>query len=355
MQAKFNADMMALARRARGFSQTQLASMLQITQGALSKIETGRLVPDDVLIERLATTLDFKPAFFKKPASLRPPPQSFHRKRKKLTTTEWERINAEAEIYRLCTETLLQSVDLVPSKRRPPEIDADQFDGRIPLIADAVRQAWALPRGPIADVTKLLEDAGVVIVPFDFGTELIDAFCQHAIDTTPPMIFLNTRVKAKDRVRYSLSHELAHLVMHRMPIPTQEAEANLFAACFLMPEADIVHSFYGMSLEKLMTLKMYWKTSMQALIMRARDLGRVTDRTFKYYIIEMSKRGWRSGGEPVEIPGNIEIPHLFRRLFAAHTDQLGLGLNDLEEMFGLTTNGIAKVFPTEKPRLRLVT
>jgi Zn-dependent peptidase ImmA (M78 family)/transcriptional regulator with XRE-family HTH domain len=350
----FNADMMNVARRARGLSQAQLANALQLSQAQISKIETGRMVPDDSFVDRLASLLRFKPSFFFRTASLRPPPANFHRKRKKLTATEWERILAQAEILRLSIEALLKSVDMQASKRAAPEIDPDQYGGKIAPIAATVRQAWMLPRGPIADVAKTMEDAGILIVPFDFGTELIDAFCQQAIDAVPPLVFLNSRVKAKDRIRFSLAHELGHIIMHRIPSPTMEDEANVFAAAFLMPEEDIVHQLYGLSLEKVMTLKMHWMTSMQAIIRRARDLKKMSDRGYKYYQIQLSKRGWRSA-EPIEISNNIENPRLLKRLFSTHTDQLGYSVGELADMFGLHVEDIAEVYPIERPRLRLVT
>jgi hypothetical protein len=45
----------------------------------------------------------------------------------------------------------------------------------------------------------------VVIVAFDFGTPLIDCFCQHAGDDLPPVIFTNLK-QPKDRYRFSLAH-----------------------------------------------------------------------------------------------------------------------------------------------------
>jgi len=350
----FNADMMNVARRARGVSQAQLASALKLSQAQISKIETGRLVPEDDLVANLATFLKFKPSFFYRSASLRPAPANFHRKRKKLTATEWERILAQAEICRLTLETLLKSVDMETSKRPAPEIDPDQYAGNIAPIASAVRQSWLLPRGPIADVAKVMEDAGILIVPLDFGTELIDAFCQPAIEMLPPLVFLNSRVHAKDRIRFSLAHELGHLVMHRIPSPSMEDEANAFAAAFLMPEEDIAHQLYGLSLEKIMTMKMHWKTSMQAIIRRARDLKRISDRGYKYYQIQMSKRGWRSS-EPMELQGTMENPKLFKRLFSTHTDQLGYSVEELSDMFGLRAEDMAEIYPIQRPRLKLVT
>jgi Zn-dependent peptidase ImmA (M78 family)/transcriptional regulator with XRE-family HTH domain len=349
----FNAAMMTVARQLRGFSQTELAKALHVSQSKISKMEAGLVVPDSALAGELAKELRFKPQFFSRDAQLRPAPVSYHRKKQKLSIGDWDRIYARAEVYRLCIDAMLRSVDLVPTKARPPVIDPDQYDRRIDLVAAAVRQAWMLPRGPIADVTKVVEDSGVLIVPFDFGTDLIDAFCQHALDRLPPLIFLNSRIQAKDRLRFSLAHELAHLVMHALPNPEQEDEANQFAAAFLMPADDIRASLYGMSTERLMILKKHWKASMQAILRRARDLGRLSDRAYRYHMIQLSKKGWRSM-EPIEVD-SVERPKLFENLFASHLRELNYTVDDLSDLFGVLPDDLPTLDVSEKPRLRLVT
>lgn len=345
--------MMCVARQLRGLSQTEMAKALGISQSKVSKIEAGLLQPDATFIEKLSQLLEFRPCFFTRPGQLRPAPANFHRKRQKLSAGEWDRILATSEIYRLAIEAMLQSVDLVPLKPPPPGIDPDQYDGRIDLIASAVRQAWTLPRGPVVDVAKAIEDSGVLIVSFDFRTDLIDAFCQRALDRLPPLIFLNGRLKSKDRIRFSLAHELGHLVMHTLPKPEQEQEANQFAAAFLMPAEDIRPALYGMSLERLMVLKTHWKASMQAILRRARDLNRVSDRGYRYYQIEMSKRGWRNV-EPIEIDGPIEDPKVFESLLSSHTQELGYSVDELTEMFGIYPSDMPEITPRARPRLRLV-
>jgi Zn-dependent peptidase ImmA (M78 family)/transcriptional regulator with XRE-family HTH domain len=351
--APFNAAMLTVARQLRGFSQTELAKRVRIPQSRVSKIEAGLVTPDDDLIDALAQQLRLRRAFFARDSALRPAPVSYHRKKQKLSTGDWDRIYAQGEVYRLCIETMLRSVDLVPSRTPPPSIDPDQYGGRVEPIATAVRQAWMLPRGPIGDVVKIIEDAGVLIVPFDFGTELIDAFCQHALDSLPSLIFLNTRIKAKDRIRFSLAHELAHLVMHKLPRPEQEDEANQFAAAFLMPADDIRPAMHGMSIDRLMVLKKHWKTSMQAVVRRARDLNRISDRGYRYYMVELSKRGWRAA-EPVQIDSD-ESPKIYRNLYRAHVQELGYTLDDLSELFGLLAEDMPDLGLPDRPRLRLVT
>lgn len=355
MLHNFSLDMLVIARQARGLSQTELALASSISQSKLSKIEKGLSPPTEDLINKFANVLNFRPDFFMKRSTILPQPVSFHRKRAKLSISEWSKIFARSELYRFALEDMLASVELVPNKQIPPIIDPDEYDSRIEDIAMIIRKHWMVPPGPISDLARLIEDSGIVIIPFDFGNELIDGFSQHAVSNLPPIIFLNSRFKAKDRIRFTLAHELGHIVMHRTPNVQQEIQANLFASSLLMPSQDILPYLYSMSLEKIMKLKLHWKTSMQSIIRKARDLGKISERGYKYYCIQMSSRGWRSN-EPMEITEQIEIPTTFKQLIKSHLNDLSYTWEELSKMFGLTTSDAADMFSYEsiKPKLKLV-
>jgi transcriptional regulator with XRE-family HTH domain len=206
-----------------------------LSQAQLSKIEHGRIQPDEETVSKIAQALKYRPSFFYDSVYQRMPPVSFHRARQKLGAKDREAIHGQAEVYRINLKKLLASVELEIRLPSVPAIDPDQYSKDISKIAQTVRQRWGTPRGPIRDLTKIVEDAGVIIVAFDFGTPLIDGFSQQAGDGLPSIIFINSR-QPKDRYRFSLAHELGHLVMHQTPNPEQEVQANLFASEFLMPE-----------------------------------------------------------------------------------------------------------------------
>ncbi len=356
MRNAFNYDILILARQARKVSQPQLATLLdkKVSQAQLSKIEHGIIEPSKEVVAMIADALKFKPSFFYHPSYSRMPPVSFHRKRQKLGQKNLDAIHAQAEIYRLNLKKLLESVELEFTNPPVAAIDVDQYDGDISAISEVMRQRWKLPRGPIQDITDVIENAGVIVVSFDFGTPLIDGFCQHACDGLPAIIFMNL-AQPKDRYRFSLAHELGHLVMHQVPNPEMEMQANLFAAEFLMPTKDISSQLYNLSLQKFMDLKLHWKVSMQALIYKSWKVGKLTDRMYKYYQVEMSKRGFKTK-EPIELTNTKESPSLLKDLINVHLNKLNYKQSDLEEIFGLYENDFNAFYPMQinKPRLRIV-
>jgi Zn-dependent peptidase ImmA (M78 family) len=116
-------------------------------------------------------------------------------------------------------------------------------------VARKVRIEWGLRRGPIRNLTELVEGAGCVIVNFPFPSSKLDGLCIRA-PHKPPIIFLNVSF-AKSRRRLSLAHELGHLVMHTNPHENVEDEAWEFAGEFLMPEAEIAKDLSDLNLDKL--------------------------------------------------------------------------------------------------------
>lgn len=101
---------------------------------------------------------------------------------------------------------------------------------------------------------------------------------------------MNSEMPA-DRFRFSLAHELGHMVMHNAPDEDQkmEEEAHRFAAAFMMPAAEIKPYLVGMKLSNLGRVKAFWKMSIKALIRRAFDLGMITPSQHKSFSIQYNK------------------------------------------------------------------
>src|SRR2546421_1977476 len=110
----------------------------------------------------------------------------------------------------------------------------------------------------------------------------------------PPLFFVDTRRFTWDRLRYTLAHELGHLIMHHDSTDADaERQADIFAAEFLMPSRDVRPYLYNLTVEKLANLKTYWKVSMSALIKRASDLDAITSRHARTLWMKMAQAGYK--------------------------------------------------------------
>ncbi|CAK7192554.1 hypothetical protein COMNV_00756 [Commensalibacter sp. Nvir] len=354
---QFNGDLLLLARNLRGLTQKQLIKLMDdtnITQGTLSKIEHGLLEPNQKQVELIANALSFRKNFFFQHVPLYDFAYSFFRSRKSVSISNHKAIQAKADLYRLHIHKFLDAIEFEPELE---EISKINFVSKDPSdIANVIKRVWNVPRGPVYNITCMLERAGIIIIPMNFGGANMDGFCHLSCDGIPPIIYINKNLPL-DRYRFSLIHELGHLLMHRIPSENQENEANTFAASFLMPDKELQSDFsYGLSLQKFAELKKCWGVSMQALIHKAWSLGKLTDRGLKYYQIELSKRGYRKK-EPVELDNFKETPSTLSELLKVHLEELqyseeelcqltGMYKDELQEMYGLKTK--------QKVKLRLV-
>jgi Zn-dependent peptidase ImmA (M78 family) len=194
----------------------------------------------------------------------------------------------------------------------------------------------------------------------DFGGASISGMT-FRVPGQPPLILLNSLHPA-DRLRYTLAHEVGHLVMHRFPTPEMEEQANEFASSLLLPREEMRQAFGGrkVNLALLASLKPEWRVAMQALLMRAHALGYVDANQSRYLWQQISSRGWRLR-EPAELDFEPETPGVLPSILDAHLTQLGYTIADLCNFIPLHEHeftrmyGLAKRAETpNRPKLRIV-
>jgi len=132
------------------------------------------------------------------------------------------------------------------------------------------------------------------------------------------------------RYRFTLAHELAHLVMHRIPSDSddQEEEANRFASELLMPEEDIKATLLPLNVDRLARLKLRWRVSMQAILYHAKSMSVITERKFRYYFMTLGGLGYREV-EPHDNDIPKEVPSLLRELIDMHLQDLSTTVGQL--------------------------
>jgi Zn-dependent peptidase ImmA (M78 family)/transcriptional regulator with XRE-family HTH domain len=365
---KFNYHMMTLARDARGLTQAELADRLRVVQGTLSKYETGLNDPPREFVADLADVLGFESPFFYEPGRPYGLPPFHYRRRKKLSAKALGQIVAEMNIRRLHLVKLLKSFQY-KSNAFIPEVDPDEYRGRgvarltTEDVARHIREMWNLSNGPIPNMVELLESNGGIVIPCDFGTDLIDAMSQR-VDGLPVLFFVNVNAPA-DRLRHTLAHELGHMVLHTVAVKSDEEmedEADAFAGAFLLPADEIRPQLRRFDLRQLANLKSYWKVSMAALAVRADRLNLITPYQSKMFWIEMGKLGYRKR-EPNEPPK--ETPGLLRQMIAFHTKKLGYSIGEVAKMLHLRATEFQEMYRSEilgeptgpggvRPQLRIV-
>jgi Zn-dependent peptidase ImmA (M78 family)/transcriptional regulator with XRE-family HTH domain len=361
----FNYHMLTLAREARGLTQAELSTQVGLGQGTLSKYENGILVPPSDFLAVAANALNYPESFFHQQGQPYGFPPFHYRKRKKLSAKSLGRIVAEMNIRRMHVRKLILSFEM-KSNRFLPEVDLDEYQGstkRRPDIEDvarSIRENWMLPRGPVVNLTDLIEENGGIVIPCDFGSDLIDAMSQR-IDGMPVLFFVNKNVPA-DRLRHTLAHELGHMILHTVTFKDDdqmEMEADSFAGAFLLPADEIKIQLRRFDLRHLANLKSYWHVSMASIAVRAERLKVITPYQSKMFWIEMSKLGYRKR-EPNEPPR--EHPTMLKRMVDFHQHRLGYSQSEMADLLCLTRAefevmyGSSCLAPPElaRPKLRVI-
>lgn len=308
-----------LARELRGFTQTVLAKKVGVRQSAIAHIETGRAQPSEEVIEAISLHTSFPPSFFRQgPVPALPLGSLLFRARR--AASKWELAQAQryGEVVYECVQVLAKRLSHDPVIRLPRF--AHDPTGRMTPDAAAQVTRGALGFGadePIGHLVSAVEKAGVFVLALPTNLERRDAFAtwvQTESGVPRPLIAVASGVPG-DRLRFSIAHELGHLVLHQAVSGTLdeiESEAHAFASEFLLPRrAMLTEITQPVTLTSLAELKPRWGVAIQALIMAAYTLELITERQKRYLFEHLGRLGWRTK-EPIDIAP--EKPRTLRRM-----------------------------------------
>jgi Zn-dependent peptidase ImmA (M78 family)/transcriptional regulator with XRE-family HTH domain len=347
MDDPINPAMLILAREMRGLTQAEVAKRAGIAQATVSKYENETIETSAEHLAKLAEVLNFPVSFFRQRERTIGTMCVRHRKRQSLSVKDHKQIHAKFNVVVLQIRKLLQSVD-IDSAQRLHAMPLDEY-GTPEKVAISLRSAWKMPAGPVRNIAAIIESSGVMIFTLPLETAKFDALSLLA-PNIPPVMFVNANFPG-DRLRFTLAHEIGHLVMHTDPSPTQEEESDRFASEFLMPANEIRPDLTRLTFDRLATLKAYWKVSMQALIRRAYTLGTISERQQRTFFMKLSSNGWRKN-EPVEVP--VETPSVLRSVVDVHLRDHGYTIAELSAAICASPDDFEQDYlDRTRPKLRL--
>jgi Zn-dependent peptidase ImmA (M78 family)/transcriptional regulator with XRE-family HTH domain len=326
---------LSLARRLKGWTQAALAKELGVTAGAVSQFENGLSQPSPETFERIAMLLKVNPAFLWREEIL-DDRQPFFRSLANVKAVDRDRARAYAVVMTDVVAAIDRVLELPEVTIRPQSpVGPDTTPEQIEEAAVRARAVWRVPPGPIADVVRMAESRGVVVAAVGDFAIGIDAFTLN--DPVRPVTVLCTEKGVAARRRFDLAHELGHVVLHaeRDDKPRwQERQAHRFASALLMPSDEIREYLpaRGDDLRALEQIAHDWGVSMQAALVRARDVGTIDESEFTRGMKRMSAAGWRRR-EPVEI-GPPEKPTLLQQAWMS-LEAAGTSAQEIADILGL--------------------
>ena len=286
------------ARTAAGLPLRELAQKAGISAMAISKYETGKSTPSSGVLLSLSKALSVPVEYF-------------------LRT---ERVELEAVEYRKHTKLpkkLLRQIegDVIEQVERYlelehafPTLSIKPFaipDGLPPVIrdyaeiedvADVVRDAWNLGTNPIPELTDTLEEHGIKVFQANlFHGDRFDGLA--ATVNGMPIIVVGANWPG-DRQRFTLAHELGHLILKgRLGDALDDEKAsNRFAGAFVVAKSEVFKELGNrrrwLEPQELCVLKKVYGLSMGGWLHRANDLGILADVHYQELVRLFRSRGW---------------------------------------------------------------
>jgi Zn-dependent peptidase ImmA (M78 family)/transcriptional regulator with XRE-family HTH domain len=295
------------ARLFLGATQTQFAGMIGMSQAGLSGLEneTKPTITDDAFLA-IAEHTGFPPEFFERPSCGSIDDVQF---RARLTFKAADRNQAMS-----CANLVHETYALMREQVEVPAVGMRPAPGDPRETAREFRALLGLPSGPVANLTTPVERIGVALITLPVGGKKHDAFSAWQPDSRGPYPLIVTFAGTPgDRLRWNIAHELGHLLLHRGGSGQEiEREADVFAAELLTPMKAMAAEIPARPrLASLYAMKMRWGVSVQSLIRRAREAGRVTDEQYTSLFRQVSARGERIS-ERYQVPR--EKPRIYRKM-----------------------------------------
>lgn len=343
--------MIVLARELKGLSQTDLATGIKSSQPTVSRYEAGTAEVPPEHLHAMASFLERPLSFFYWQDALYSASCMYHRKNRRLSVGEIRIIHAKVNLLRIQAFRLLKSAN-IKSTYTFHRLDAAKHGGP-EGCAREMRRLWQLPMGPVGNVVRTIERAGGIVFRCPFGPTRVDGISQWILedDRTPPVFFVHDEIPG-DRQRWTLAHEIGHIVMHHAPSDGDvEEEANKFSSEFMMPAAEIGPDLRDMTLAKAAAMKTHWRVSMASIIVRAYQLGKIDEARQTHLFQQLSFKGYRKR-EPVLIPA--EEPSMFRDILAFYRKNLGRRLGDICELLGESESSFMENYGMSFSNFRLV-
>lgn len=341
-------EVIITGRVAAGMTQAELANAIGVTQAAMSRYENDLREPEPDTVERIAEALGVTTRFLERTSrpSAALAVDAHMRRRATAKPTVWRQMEAQLNMLRMHSDFLREDVALASTRTMP---GFDPFTTGPADAARMTRSQWQMPSGPARSLVRWIESAGSVVVMSDLGNQRVDGLSQWTADH--PVLVVNS-ANPTDRVRWTLAHEVGHLVLHReYTTDDMEGEADAFAAEFLMPELLIRPELANLTLGKAVDLKRQWGVSVAALIQRAHQLGVLSDGRRVSLFKQLSARGWRVR-EPASDEIAPERAGLLNHIATRLRDR-GLNDDDVAHMAGYRSPDTNRLMPGST-RLRVV-
>jgi Zn-dependent peptidase ImmA (M78 family)/transcriptional regulator with XRE-family HTH domain len=334
------------ARQAKGLSLRALAEKVGVSAMMLSKYERAESMPSSDVLLALSDALGVRTEYFFRTTSIdlkRIEHRNKHRW--KLPKLEEKKVLADVR-DQLERWAVLDTVTPAPwsvpfalPANLPERIDS--LDA-IEDIAIAVRGHWNLGLNPIADLIDVLETHGIKVFTTRFDDPRFEGMCARAGEHHVVVV---GRQWPGDRQRFTLAHELGHLVLDERLSDNVDKEkaADRFAGSFLVPKPKVIAALgarrRSLEVYELYLLKQEFGLSIGGWSYRALNVNVFSKAAHAEFWRQLVRKGWNKT-EPGE-PCPPEKPRLFEQTVYRTLSEDLIGESKAAELLSMTVSRLA--------------
>lgn len=287
-----------LARKMAGMSLQDLSDKLEnmVAKQSLNKYEQGLMNPTNEVLLAISKVLKVKPDYFLKKKTLEIKEITFRKKAnvsKKVEESIIERSRDYVErFFEIENIFGIETKFINPLKNNKIN---DKNDAE--KAANKLREVWELGSNPISNIVEMLEIKGVKLLLFNSVDEFDGLSFLTSNET--PVVVININLKPIERIRFTIIHELAHLLLVfddfiKNDLKLIEKLCHYFSSCFLIPSKMLTNMIGGsnrsyIKIEELIAIKEYYGISIRAIVHRLNELSVVTPSYYQRWMIYMSK------------------------------------------------------------------
>lgn len=351
---RFEPARLTQARVRVGVSKTDLAADVGVSAAAIGQYEAGVNSPRPEVLDRLAQALKVRRGFFGvgRPLARIDTVNAHFRSLRSARVGDRQKALATATLVWELTFALERYVKL-------PEADLPTTEPRTaPSDAAALlRRHWSLSDGPVKHLVATAESHGIVVAVRPLGEiDAVDAFSVVIVDR-PIIVTTPRRSENVFRHRFSIAHEIGHLLLHADSCEHSaaiERAADEFAAAFLTPASSMDAALpQRLDVAALDRLGRTWGVSPHSLVRRMVERGRTTESSARRAYQRLAMVDDPSADPTGAYPG--EVPTLLKKaaeLAANH----GEGVPALAEVLKINPRQVRDLLGEvdQRPVLRLV-
>ena len=320
------------------YSLEEAGKLMNMSATAIMKYESGVIVPDSKKIIEFANAYKVKVVDIIKKYDYPKLEFKSFRKKKKFTGKKLELLKMIIQdkvadyLYVLDLNNINNLIDIKSNKCNSLE-DAEK-------ASIEFRNKYNLSSiQPLYELISTLENIGIIVIKIPNKNKQFDGFDGLSeIINGIPVIVLCDDMEDGARERFTIAHELGHLLLDIKDGLDEEKACNRFASSLLMPKDAMIHEFgnkrSNISYQELLFFKVEYKVSIAATINRLKELNIIGDYTYRKLNIMLSEYGWKKD-EPYHIDN--EITHQFEKIVHRLEIDNIISINKACELLGVTS------------------